>query len=871
MQKTMNIQPNRKRQFATLAFILAQLALAFLVIRAYELQTLAFRNVFLLACGGFIVNHLLPPRFRPTFFASLSVFAAFLVLGGAPDVDHLSAGLALLRTTALVVVGVILIAMCWLPVGFWVRVALIAVVGAGLALFRAGVFGSGPLGVVWIVVASMFMLRMMIYLYDLSTSGNRPSIAHSLGYFFMIPNVCVPFFPVIDFKNYCRGYYNEEALVVYQRGVNWIARGVLQLILYRFIEQLLSLNPAYIENGTQLVQYIVVNAFLYLKISGSFHLIVGMLLLFGFNLPETNHRYFLASSFTDYWRRVNIYWKDFMMRIFYYPAYFRMKKLGGTGALVIATIWTFFVTWALHLYQTWWLKGSAAVTLTDGLFWMILGALVLVNSLWEMKYGRKRTLAKSNYTVSEAIGVALRTAGVFTTVCLLWSLWSSSSLSNWIGMWKFADLHSVLWAAVVLVTVMAVKIVWEVLPYMRPQKSNQGLALLLSRGKAFQYVLPMLAALMVFHPRVQSRLTNPVLTPVMDLLTYPPTLGLTGGGGYYEQLTGVSKGDLDLWETLTHTRIVRGDTGFDPRQPVKDVRFRTLVPDRTVYAWETEVRSNRWGMRDRDYPLAKPTGTVRIATLGSSQVMGYGVPKDEVFDEIIENRLNGEPPVQLAGTHFEIMNFAIPGYNPLANLVVLQKQVRAFKPDIVILVSHWTDFGWSNFALWRGAREHVPLPDPFLDGILREARVTGRTPESAAVTRLEPLQPTVLQWVYNQIVKECQSMGAQPVWTFLPVSHPPEPPSVLGEAAPRARKLAIEAGFVVLETSNVFDGQTNVRELLTADPSDPLAHWNAKGHALFAEALYQQLTSDPRISLTPRPIDGSGGLISVSSSAQSSH
>ena len=32
-----------------------------------------------------------------------------------------------------------------------------------------------------------------------------------------------------------------------------------------------------------------------------FHLIAGILCLFGFNLPATNFWYFLASSFTDMW------------------------------------------------------------------------------------------------------------------------------------------------------------------------------------------------------------------------------------------------------------------------------------------------------------------------------------------------------------------------------------------------------------------------------------------------------------------------------------------------------------------------------------------------------------------------------------------
>ena len=68
------------------------------------------------------------------------------------------------------------------------------------------------------------------------------------------------------------------------------------------------------------------------------HLITGLLLLFGFNLHETHSRFYFANSFIDFWRRINIYWKDFMLKIFYYPAYFRLRRFGNTPALVLATI-----------------------------------------------------------------------------------------------------------------------------------------------------------------------------------------------------------------------------------------------------------------------------------------------------------------------------------------------------------------------------------------------------------------------------------------------------------------------------------------------------------------------------------------------------
>ena len=105
----------------------------------------------------------------------------------------------------------------------------------------------------------------------------------------------------------------------------------------------------------------------------------GMLHLFGFQLPQTHHHYLLATSFTDYWRRINIYWKDFMVRLFFNPVVFRLKRWPQPLALALATVTVFLATWFLHAYQWYWLRGSWGFSVPDALFWGILGALVLVN------------------------------------------------------------------------------------------------------------------------------------------------------------------------------------------------------------------------------------------------------------------------------------------------------------------------------------------------------------------------------------------------------------------------------------------------------------------------------------------------------------
>src|SRR5262245_52889998 len=204
----------------------------------------------------------------------------------------------------------------------------------------------------------MFMFPPIIYLYDLQNDKQRPPLAMIGSYFFMLPNVALTLFPVVDYKQFSKNYYSEDTFTAYQRGVHWMARGVILLVLWRLLYYHIYIGPAQVHDGTDLIRFILSNVLLYIRVPGEFHLVIGLLTLFGFNLPETNRKFLFADSFTDYWRRVNIYWKDFMMKLVFYPAIFRMKTWNQTTAMIVATTFAFIVTWALHSYQWFWLRGA---------------------------------------------------------------------------------------------------------------------------------------------------------------------------------------------------------------------------------------------------------------------------------------------------------------------------------------------------------------------------------------------------------------------------------------------------------------------------------------------------------------------------------
>src|SRR5437762_2172460 len=416
--------------FAFLA-VLVQFGLIVALVDHWELEGLALARLMQLAFVGFVIHHLLPQRLRLSFFAVLSVVTTMIIVGqigpqtwvgwltGKTSLQnllyHLIPGLTLLG------IGLGLIGLCHLPIRFRLRVALVAVAGAGLTFLRAHSKWFPDIAEMWILLGSMFMFRLMIYLYDLKHRTAQFSLAHAVSYFFMLPNVCFPLFPVVDYKTFCSTYRNEDWPRVYQTGLRWMFRGVIQLLLYRVIYQFAPLDVYKLSSALDVAGCMLAMYLLYLRISVTFHLIVGLLHMFGFNLPETHHLYLLASSFTDFWRRINIYWKDFVMKLFFYPTHFALRRIGPIRAMSVATIITFLATWVLHSWQWFWIRGKPLFNGKDFSFWMILGVLVLVTAIYETTRTRKRTLAPSRLTLRQRLMMGFKAAGVFAAMCVLWS------------------------------------------------------------------------------------------------------------------------------------------------------------------------------------------------------------------------------------------------------------------------------------------------------------------------------------------------------------------------------------------------------------------------------------------------------------------
>ena len=814
--------------FGDFCIAAAQLVVVLLLLRQFEIESKVFVQLAGVAFAGFAIHSFLPLRWRLPFFAALSLASLPLVLG-------------LLNGIWLIAIGFVLIGICHLPLAAYLRVLLLVGAGALLASQRAGLLPAPWPEAIWPILGSMFMFRLIVYFYDLGHDTAPVSRAQSVGYFFMLPNACFPLFPVVDFKTWRRSHYSEDAYVTYQKGIDWIVRGVIHLILYRYIYYHVALPPSEVTGPAELSQYLVSNFLLYLRVSGLFHLIVGLLHLYGFNLPETHNRYLLASSFTDFWRRINIYWKDFMQKVFYFPAVFALKRFGTTRAVIGATMFVFVLTWFLHSYQWFWLRGRWLFVPQDILFWSVLGVLVVLNSLYEIKHGRKRRLGKPTWSWRGFCLLVAKTYATFLFMCVLWSFWTAESVHDWLGLWSALrgrySIDALLYPALAL----AVIALGSLPQTARPADAARARA----RERAVT-IASMVALVVVSIEAVHTRLGPDVATLAHSLrsahLSRLDNAKLERG--YYEGLLSVDRFNSQLWEVyakqpanwmkIESAGLKRFVSGFEQVE---------LIPSVALSTPHGTVSINRWGMRDQDYAPTRPPKTLRAAVLGPSSVMGWGVGDGATFEALLEERLNKEPVTQ-AVERVELLNFGIPGYQPPQQLAAFDRALR-LEANSVIYVATGRELTRSVAYLAEALHKRLPIPLR-LQSIAERAAARPGADEAALAKLLQPHSGAILAAVYAEIGGRAKAHGLSALWVFLPQVRA----GSWQEETQQSVTLAAAAGFAVLDLSDVYAGH---------DPASVrLAEWddhpNANGHRLVADRLYKEFAAQPDKLLPPTPI-----------------
>lgn len=772
--------------------------------------------------GVFVIHSFLPVRFRPSFlvlacmglieFAFGPLAGSFFILGGLS-----------------------LILICHLPLKFNYRLILVLVAALLLALFRTEFIYIPWMTMVSMYMAPLFMFRLIIYLYEIKNGYMPANKWQSISYFFLFPNVFFLFFPIVDYKTYITTYLAKPEGEIWQKGIRWMVRGLIHVMIYRLICIHYLIGPDQVKDVNTLVQYMLVNYSLIIRLSGVFHFMVGLVCMFGFDLPQIFNNYFTATSFVDLWRRINIYWRNFILKVFFYPTMFRYKKFIKKNLLAFTMMTMFFLTWVMHSYQLFWITGVVSVRSIDVIFWMVIGACITTNSV----IIEKETLAEPMPQVPVSdfrkfFFRTLRMMGMFLFMSVMWSLWNTRTLEDWlyiVSKGEHGGSAQLLMIAIggISILILGILIHYVVKLDFVKQLINKP------PHQTFLLTSTTLVLLCIFtSAKLRESLPERVKTLYAEISNGNANdlEKRNAEAGYYDKLIEGEEGNTIGIGGKSLRKMLRKNPYTEAYVYENSIVNRRMKANLHIEGIDHNFNSNSFGMRDKEYSLKKPAHTRRIAMTGGSYQMGSGVNNNEVFETIAEERMNREL-TDSVDQHFEILNLAAGGYYLLQHVDIVNTRVFQYEPDAVIYFAHTDERGKVVKDFTTIIKKKLPLKYPFLEGIVEKAGIKPYMSVMQIRDLLTPYADTIMKWGYQEIYNACKQHNVVPVWAYMETTTEFVEDSEYNELKAYAESL----GFVTLDLRNTYGNIDRVEIQI----SDLNTHPNALGHRLIAERFYKEL------------------------------
>ncbi len=822
------------KRLGAFSIALIQLLAVFIIVYRYNIEKASGIIEYTpFVIGAFLLNSFTPLRLRPFLMFALTLLLLYTAFGPV-------------LATLMVLTGLGMIMVCHLPVKFWIRAGLIMIAFLVLAVVRAGIFNVPNLTLAVMYLAPMFMFRLVIYLYEIKHGLVPVSKWQSLAYFFMFPNILFVFFPIIDYKTYIKTYYNSQEKDLWQKGIRWMLRGMIHMLCYRFISLNLLLSPSDVTGFPSLLQYMISNYMLVLRLSGIFHFCLGLLCMFGLNLPQSFNNYFVATSFVDLWRRINIYWREFVLKIFFYPIMFFLKKRLRNNVLPVTMMIVFVITWLLHSYQLFWITGKVFIKPVDAAFWIIIGICITINSVLIEKELLSDAPPKATPSrLKKYLLTIIRIEAMFLFMSLMWSLWNSRSLEDWtfvLSKGRACSAEQLCVFGLVLLVITGLGLLAQF------ALDNRRISTLIQvkPQDTLSITAPSLALLMVLSLQtVRNHLPVTDKDSVTAFFSDRPNRMEQKNAevGYYNRLI---EGDEDMVIGIggktfkTQLRKVNYVEAYvtDNREIIN----RKMKPNLDIKGLDHDFRSNSFGMRDREYTIEKPDSTYRMAILGGSYEMGSGVSNNQVFEAVVEDRLNSVRPDSAYKT-YEILNFSAGGYYLLEHVeLVNNNNVFRFNPDVVFYFAHSGERERMTRNITNVIKRNTALKYPFLEYIKKASGVHAYMSEYRVQELLQPYTDCLIEWSYYQISLNCKKHHATPVWVYLITTTD----TLNQQEYNLYRDYAQKMGFITMSMGDVYGSVDRA--------SIQISEWNthpkAIGQKMIAAKFYNELMRNRQLIFT---------------------
>ena len=331
--------------------------------------------------------------------------------------------------------------------------------------------------------------------------------------------------------------------------------------------------------------------------------------------------------------------------------------------------------------------------------------------------------------------------------------------------------------------------------------------------------------------------------------------------GYYESLIS-GRESTDGYYIDASQRLIGNPAGLVPFKEADVVHYLDgeflqfeLKPslDRTLFG--KPFLTNEFGMHDDPVTLEKPDGTFRVAVLGSSIDMGWGVAYQDTYIHQLQEWLNSHAARMglVPGRRFEVLNFGVAAYSPMQRLETLRTKVMAFEPDLVIYSATTNDIRLTEIHLCEILRKRIDLKYDFLRAAVAQAALSKEDTRVDAdgelvnktwlKRKLQPFYWSLYDATLAAIAGDCRTAGLPLAMIIVPRVGKADIPLTRGVPVARLKAIASRQGLDVFDLTDSFDpfDPTQI-EIAVGDD-----HPNAIGHRRLFRALARAVVNDKAI------------------------
>jgi len=288
---------------------------------------------------------------------------------------------------------------------------------------------------------------------------------------------------------------------------------------------------------------------------------------------------------------------------------------------------------------------------------------------------------------------------------------------------------------------------------------------------------------------------------------------------------------------------------------------------------------NARGLRDYEYSTHKDPGTFRIVGVGDSSLFGWGVRLEDSGLKVLERRLNERFRPQ----KFEVIDFAVPGYNTAMEAETFVRKCLDYAPDLVLLNFNTNDYDVPEFM--RRQTDLSTLRRSYLFDLAYSvyAGIMGvdqqlavfddnyRAPKGYPAARLDedPAMPDEYRYMVGAkgVVRALEKLTAAarergiPLVAFDVKAYPGLDPKYVRDELRDGQRELLEResqrlGFHFLNTYASFmdylkqHPDVNSRTVFAVSAAD--GHPNALAHSVNAQALFDYLVAHQLLPLDKR-------------------